>query len=371
MHQPAQPETRHEQVDVAVVGAGLAGLTAARELGRHGLNVLVLEARDRMGGRVYTDHRLGRDLELGGNWLHWTQPHVWAEVNRYGLEVTRGPRSEETYWLAGDEVRRGTLDDFMQLIDPGMTRLLTETMRWIPRPDDPLRNPDLAAADSFTLQEKLDELKLSEDEKNANEAAWVGHFNCPLDQPSFVAALRWTAATAGSWHLMHEASAIYRLADGNDSLVEAIADDARSTGRVEIRLATPVRSITHSADGATLAHGDGRTVTARRVIITLGQNLLDSLDVNPPLPEAKLIPPARRPHHAARRPGSGYAAPSSRSSPTPPSTTPSRSSAPSTSVRTTPSSSPSARTPNASTSPTATRWTPPCACGATIWRCST
>ncbi|MEU6114424.1 NAD(P)/FAD-dependent oxidoreductase [Streptomyces sp. NPDC047117] len=281
---------QHEQVDVAIVGAGVAGLVAARELGRQGLKTLVLEARDRLGGRTWTDHRLGRDLEIGGTWLHWTQPHAWAEVNRYGLEVTRGPRSEETFWLAGDEVRHGTLDDFMNLIDPGMTRLLEETMAWIPRPDDPLRNPDLAKADAWTVQEKLDELNLPVAEKNANESAWVGHFNSPLDQCSFVNALRWTAASAGAWHLMHESSAIFRLAGGTKGLVAAIAADAEASGNTEIKPSSPVTSLAHDADGATVSYGDGQTVRARRVIITLGQNLLDGLDVTPALPEEKLVP---------------------------------------------------------------------------------
>src|SRR5690348_6451826 len=84
--------------DVVVIGAGFAGLVAARELGRAGLGVLVLEARDRVGGRTWTDRRLGHDLELGGTWVHWVQPHTWAEMTRYGREITRSPaveRSEE------------------------------------------------------------------------------------------------------------------------------------------------------------------------------------------------------------------------------------------------------------------------------------
>lgn len=55
-----------ERHDVVVVGAGFAGLTAARELRHRGASVLVLEARDRIGGRTWTDHRLGHDLEIGG-----------------------------------------------------------------------------------------------------------------------------------------------------------------------------------------------------------------------------------------------------------------------------------------------------------------
>src|SRR2546423_4282094 len=116
--------------DVVVVGAGIAGLVTARELSRAGLRVVVLEARSRLGGRVWTDHRLGRDLEIGGTWLHWVQPHAWAEVTRYGLPVTRGPRPEHAYWLAGDSVRTGTLDTYLDLIDRGMRRLTAETMTW-------------------------------------------------------------------------------------------------------------------------------------------------------------------------------------------------------------------------------------------------
>lgn len=268
-----------EEADVVVVGGGITGLIAARELGRKGLRVTVLEARDRLGGRVWTDHRLGRDLEIGGTWLHWVQPHVWAEVNHYGLEVTRGPRPEEAYWLAGDEVRRGTLDGFMELIDPGMRRLLADTMRWIPRPDKPLSEPDLATVDSFSVQDKLDELDLPVEEYRANEAAWVGHFNAPLQDGAFTSALRWTAATAGSWHLMHEASAVFRLASGTRSLVEAIVADTDA----DIRTGTEVRRIEHDSAGAVVTTAAGDRIHARRVVLTLPQNLLGELDVSPAL----------------------------------------------------------------------------------------
>lgn len=275
-----------DNTDVVIVGAGFAGLIAARELGRKGVNVTVLEARDRIGGRTWTDHRLGHDLEIGGTWMHWTQPHTWAEITRYGLDVTRGPRAEETYWLAGNELRKGKLEDLMGLIDSGMTRLLEDTMKWIPRPDTPLAVPGLEEIDKFSVQEMLDHLDLSEDEKNANEAAWVGHFNAPLNQCAYISALRWTAAAAGNWHLMHEASAIYRLSEGTETLIRSIANDV--TG--EIVLNAPVTNIAHDSDGAVVTYGDGKQIRAQRVVITVPQNILHELDVTPALPENKILP---------------------------------------------------------------------------------
>ncbi|WP_433868956.1 flavin monoamine oxidase family protein [Saccharopolyspora sp. CA-218241] len=272
-----------EKADVVVVGGGIAGLITARELGRQGVRVAVLEARDRLGGRVWTDHRLGRDLELGGTWLHWVQPHAWAEVTRYGLEVTRGPRPEEAYWLAGDEVRSGTLDAFMELIDPGMRRLLDGTMRWIPRPDAPTAAPGLASVDGFSVQDKLDELDLPVEEYRANEAAWVGHFNAPLQDGAFTSALRWTAATGGSWHLMHEASAVFRLASGTRSLVEAIVADTRA----DFRTSTEVRHVEHRPDGAAVTTAAGERIEAGRVVLTLPQNILGGLAVEPELSAGK------------------------------------------------------------------------------------
>ncbi|MCY1159399.1 MAG: FAD-dependent oxidoreductase, partial [Citricoccus sp.] len=101
-----QPYPPEETADVVVVGAGFAGLIAARELANSGVDVVVLEARHRVGGRVWTDHRLGHDLELGGTWVHWVQPHTWAELTRYGRGIVRSPRTEEAYWLgAGGQVR--------------------------------------------------------------------------------------------------------------------------------------------------------------------------------------------------------------------------------------------------------------------------
>ena len=72
------------------MGGGLAGLVAARDLTEAGRRVIVLEARDRLGGRVWTTTLSGTDVdvEFGGTWVHpQTQPAVAAEIERYGLRM--------------------------------------------------------------------------------------------------------------------------------------------------------------------------------------------------------------------------------------------------------------------------------------------
>lgn len=62
----------HDSYDVVVIGTGFAGLIAARDLSRtQNLKVLLLEGRDRIGGRTWTAKALGEEFEMGGTWVHW------------------------------------------------------------------------------------------------------------------------------------------------------------------------------------------------------------------------------------------------------------------------------------------------------------
>lgn len=83
---PPQTVTdKQSTFDVIVVGAGYAGLTACRDLCIAGFKVLLLEARDRIGGRTYTVDVGGHLYEMGGTWVHWNQPHVYREMSRYRM----------------------------------------------------------------------------------------------------------------------------------------------------------------------------------------------------------------------------------------------------------------------------------------------
>ena len=99
-----------EAVDIIVVGAGFAGLVAARDLGQRGARVVVLEARDRIGGRAFYGQfpGAGRSVELGGAWFDaaWQTP-MREEADRYGAEITDATPYQTTRWFTGGELRSG------------------------------------------------------------------------------------------------------------------------------------------------------------------------------------------------------------------------------------------------------------------------
>src|SRR5256885_8610200 len=176
------PPRGQARADVVVIGAGFAGLVAARELGHAGLDVLVLEARDRVGGRTWTDRRLGHDLELGGTWVHWVELHTWAEMTRYGREITGSPAVEEAYWLgAGDAPRTGTLDEFMALIADGQQAIVDDVRAAIPRGIDPTAG-EIGRLDALSIADRFDAVGLDDEARSADEAVWGGDVKAPPDQ---------------------------------------------------------------------------------------------------------------------------------------------------------------------------------------------
>lgn len=95
-----------QRVDVVVVGAGFAGLTAARELTGAGRSVVVLEARDRVGGRTCTEEHQGTWIDLGGQWIGPGQDRIVALVDELGFATYPQTETGEDVLLEGDQVTR-------------------------------------------------------------------------------------------------------------------------------------------------------------------------------------------------------------------------------------------------------------------------
>src|SRR3954452_9426195 len=99
---------RRRTADVAVVGAGLSGLEAARRLRAAGCDVVVLEARDRLGGRLRTASAGGHALDLGGTWIGALDTRLGALADDLGLQSWPTHAAGHAVVLAaGGRSRRG------------------------------------------------------------------------------------------------------------------------------------------------------------------------------------------------------------------------------------------------------------------------
>ena len=174
--------------DVVVVGGGFAGVTAAREAALAGRSVLLLEARDRLGGRTWTSPWNGSSIEYGGGWVHWHQPHTWSEITRGGLEVALSPDAERAGWYVGDERRSGTIAERDEIARRGWDEFVDGVEEALPLPHDPLHALQaLVRFDRLTIAGRIEELDLGEEDRFVLEAECESLAHGPLDQAGAVA----------------------------------------------------------------------------------------------------------------------------------------------------------------------------------------
>ncbi|MDR6557698.1 monoamine oxidase [Arthrobacter pascens] len=273
----------HELYDVVVVGAGFAGLTAARELSRQGLAVHIVEARDRIGGRTWLDRRLGRELEIGGTWVHWTQPYVWAELKRYGLDTTPSPEPERAFWWAGGRSHEGGPDELLELIGQANGEFVQDSRKYFPEPFRPLARDDFKAIDDVSVQDRIREQFPAGAHRDILESFWALNFNGPLENAALTQAFRWVALTNGDWAVNFEACATYKIVGGTAALAAAILADSRAS----IEHGFTVEAISDDTASVAVRGADGRTVRGRTAIVTVPLPALKAVAFEPLLPAAK------------------------------------------------------------------------------------
>ena len=270
--------------DVVVIGGGFAGVTAARETTMGGAATLLLEARDRLGGRTWTHRWNDTDVELGGGWVHWHQPHVWAEITRAGLGVELGDDAQISSWFAGDERREGAIAERDAIAERGWDQFVDGVLEALPLPHDPLFFGDkLARFDAQTIAERVEELELDEEEHDVLWAELESLAHGRLQEAGAVAVLRWHALSGGSLALTQQTGGRITFLDGTQSLVQAIWKKAP----YETRLSTPVAAVTQRDGGVEVHTRAGETIQARRAIVAVPLNALGGIEFDPPLSDTK------------------------------------------------------------------------------------
>jgi monoamine oxidase len=271
--------------DVVVIGGGFAGLTAARELSNRGFGVHVLEARDRLGGRTWSPRVLDRTLEKGGAWVHWMQPHVWAEMRRYGIGAVRSPAPERYAWIVDGERRDGTWADFSARLEPALEAYCAGALELFDMPYEPLRHERaLRERDGMTVRERIDALDLDAEQEALLSAVLVGQCSAPLDTAGALTMDRWWALGGGTIDGFFDSVEGFTIEGGTGRLLEAIAADARASVEVD----APVAAIDSAGTGGVRVRlRDGRELDARAVVVTVPLNVLGSIDFTPPLSDAR------------------------------------------------------------------------------------
>lgn len=273
----------NDKYDIIIVGGGFAGLTAARELSFLGKKVLLLEARDRLGGRTWTDDRLGSSLEMGGTYVHWYQPHVWTEITRYNQEVVPGNSLKKAYWITEGKLHSGTVEDFNKLAKKGIKSLMKESNYYLPQPYHPLKSTKLAKIDHKSVIDYMDELDLTKEEYDILLGLIATDFSGSTVDGAITQAFRWWAMSNGDWNVHFDVAGGFKLKDGTGTLVNAMASDIKA----DIQLSNIVTKITHDNKNVTVYTKGGRKFKSDATIVTVPLTTLKNIEFNPPLSQKK------------------------------------------------------------------------------------
>ncbi|MBY4382233.1 FAD-dependent oxidoreductase [Rhodococcus fascians] len=273
--------------DVAIVGAGPSGLAAATELRKAGLSVAVLEARDRVGGRTWTNTIDGASLEIGGQWVSPDQESLIALIGELGLDTfDRYREGESVYISAAGERTRYSGDSFPvdETTEKEMDRLvaLLDDLAAQVGPEEPWAHPMACELDTISFEQWL--IRESDDaEARGNIGMFIagGMLTKPAHAFSALQAVL-MAASAGSFsHLVDENFILDKRVVGGMQQVSirmaaALGDD--------VILDAPVRTVRWNSDGATVFADGGIEVHAKRVVLAVPPNLYSRISYDPPLP---------------------------------------------------------------------------------------
>ena len=278
--------------DVVIIGAGPSGLSAARRLKAAGLSVAVLEARDRVGGRTWTDTIDGAMLEIGGQWISPDQTVLAALVEELGLETFERYRAGESVYISPDGTRRTYSGDMFPVgerTEKEMLRLIgiLDQLAAETDPAAPWKHPRARELDTVSFHSWLREL--SDDEEACNNIGLFvagGMLTKPAHAFSVLQAVL-MAASAGSFsHLVDEDFILdRRVAGGMQQVSERMAADLGD----DVVLSNPVRFLRWPGEDGTAHDGvtavaDNVTVHARYAVMAVPPNLYSRVSFDPPLP---------------------------------------------------------------------------------------
>lgn len=274
------------ETGVVVVGAGIAGLTAANVLADAGVEVEVLEARDRVGGRTWNTEIGGQANELGGQWVGPYQEAVLETLEMLGLETFPCYREGSHVYIDPDgKAHRYEGEEFpfppqsAAAYEAALARL--DELAGELDPEAPWEHPEAEALDAVTFESWLAAEVSDEMARDMLRSMLAGGFIAkPARSFSLLQGLWMIAGAGGTYELFEpEQCLASRIVGGSQLIAAGLAE--RLGGRV--RLDSPVSAIAWSGEGVE-ARAPELSVGAREAIVAVPPNLTNAIRFEPPLP---------------------------------------------------------------------------------------
>ncbi|GHJ40947.1 NAD(P)/FAD-dependent oxidoreductase [Streptomyces sp. TS71-3] len=267
--------------DVIIVGAGFAGVTAARELKAKGLRSVILEARDRIGGRTWTTEFAGELVELGGGAVDPKQPNVWAEAKRYNIATVAGGGAIDKYVVAaGSGFTALPLAEGSARVKAAFTPFFDGVDKLFPKPYEPFSAAGLlTAADKLSMQDRLDQMRLSDDDLKLVNGTTGGLSGGSSSRGAYT-MLAQVWALCGYTYEGYQSINTYGLQGGTAALLNAMLKDSGA----DLKINSPVARITEAYGSVTVTTKAGVAYTAPHVIVAVPVNLWKTITFSPGLP---------------------------------------------------------------------------------------
>lgn len=248
---------------VIVIGAGAAGLMAALDLHDADIDVTVLEARDRVGGRIHTVRfPNGRWANAGAEWVNTDHYLVRELAAAYGLSL-----------VPDSGLQASVVSGRLELLEPEGTEHLGEAIAALSNtltdPEHPWDDPAARKLDQVSVSDWLDQQGFSDMVRASFEAFLRGEFMVEASQLSL--------AMIAVQNRLEDNDTAYRFTHGTAVLPEAMA---KTLGHERVRLGEPVERIDHTTANVTVTTDKGQ-YTADDVIITVPLPVLATIDIEP------------------------------------------------------------------------------------------
>ncbi len=273
-----------------VIGAGAAGLTAAYELKKKGASVLVLEARERVGGRTWSAKLDGAEIDWGGEWVGSSQLRVYALMKELGVRTF--PTFDTGLKILELNGRTSTYSGTIPWLAPWKLIQIQLAIwvidAWANRLDinAPWTHKQAAKWDATTLDAVRRTFMWSADARATMDAAMRTIFGAESGDLSMLHMLAYVQSAGSMNNLIATEGGFQhdRIAGGAQSIALALL---QAVGEENVLLGHPVKAVAQDDEGVSVSCANGTSFRAKRVIVAIPLPLGAHIDFSPALPNLR------------------------------------------------------------------------------------